>query len=105
MTDVKISTFFLQLLDIIEKHNDFTYTGKRNLKKQVMEWGDSWFYNLDANQSVLNLKDLTSELLDELKYDLARTLSTTLAEESCTFDLQKHKISAKMVSVRRKAKE
>jgi len=105
VTDNKINEQILELLDIVEDHEDFSYTGKRNLKKKVLDWTDKWLMTTTVEQYLHKPQLLTSELMDELKIDLIRRMADELCENSALFYLQTHKISAKVLSMRRKPNE
>ena len=105
MTDNKINPAILQLLEIIENFSDYSYSGKRNLKKDVLDWTDRWITTHESEQILHNPRNLDSETLDLLKYELVKRLSDQLVEDSAIFFLQKHKLSVKLLSVTRKPKE
>jgi hypothetical protein len=105
VTDNKINPAILQLLEIIENFGDYSYSGKRNLKKDVLDWTDRWLVSHVSEQILHNPKNLDSDTLDLLKYELVKRLSDQLVEDSAIFFLQKHKLSVKLLSVTRKPKE
>lgn len=105
MTDNKINPAILQLLEIIENYTDYSYSGKRTLKKDVLDWTDRWLVAHVSEQILHNPKNLDSDTLDLLKYELVKRLSDQLVEDSAIFFLQKHKLSVKLLSVTRKPKE
>lgn len=105
MTDNKINPAILQLLEIIENFSDYSYSGKRNLKKDVLDWTDRWLVSHSSEQILHNPRNLDSETLDLLKYELVKRLSDQLVEDSAIFFLQKHKLSVKLLSVVRRPKD
>jgi hypothetical protein len=102
VTDNKLNPAILQLLEIIENFTDYSYSGKRNLKKEVLDWTDRWIVVHEISQILHNPKNLSLEMMDELKYTLIKELADQIVEDSAIFSLQKHKLSAKMLSVKRK---
>ena len=105
MTDARISSPILELLEIIEDWHDCSYVGKRNLKKEILNWTDRWVVLSKVDMDIANPKMLTTENEDLIKYRLGEMISEQLTEECLLFDLKKHKLSATIISMRRKAND
>jgi hypothetical protein len=105
VTDVKLNSATLELLQIIEDHNDFSYTGKRELKRKVLEWTGAWLTIITSEQSLINQGVLSSEALDQIKYHALSLMGDDLSKDCAIFNLSKNKISATIIGVRRRKKD
>jgi uncharacterized protein YfkK (UPF0435 family) len=105
VTDVKLNSATLELLQIIEDHNDFSYTGKRELKRRVLEWTADWLSLITSEQSIVNQGVLSSDALDQIKYHALGLMADDISKDCAIFNLSKNKISATILGVRRRKKD
>lgn len=102
MTDVKINSATLDLLQIIEEHTDYSYTGKRELKRKVLDWTGKWLVVITTEQAVHNPSIMSLEALDQIKYHTLSRMADQIAEECAIFHISKNKVSASMLALKRK---
>lgn len=89
----------------ILKIKDWTdFCPEKDREEKLKAWEEKWIVEVEQSQSVVNPKYLTSEYNDEIKYKMAQTLAEVLAEECTSYVTEKNKITAKMLSIRRKEK-
>lgn len=64
-------------------------------------WIDKWLIEVDQSQFVVDSKYLDSEHVDFVKYRMGQILGDALTEECVSYTIDKKKISATMVGLKR----
>lgn len=92
-------------LRAIIKITDWSSFCPEKLREELLEdWVKRWLIELEHSQSVVSTKYLDSEYSDIIKLKLAQAQAEDLAENCISYKTADKRITANMVSFRRKEK-
>jgi fructose-1,6-bisphosphatase len=83
-----------------QKHWNYVEMRERALE----EWLEKWMSHLIVSQSVVNVKNLPSEVEDYMKEQLFMAMLDSIMEESAIITKEKNKITGELICLRRNPK-
>jgi len=102
--NIPLTEFIVQLLKIIEDNSKgMSYSDRYALKSLVLSCYQTYAITVTKEIPIANPKLLSTELQDDLKYQLGSLLGEALTEQCASFNLSKHKLTTTVIALKIKA--
>ena len=90
-----------QLQEIIRLRDWTEYCPEQKREEALTKWIEDWIIEVEQSQSVVDSKHLNSDMSDFVKYRMGQVLGESLTEECVKFTIEKNKITATMLGIKR----